>query len=326
LTAAGFAPARAADAGIVAFVHTQPAGDNGTVDGMVASLKRLGATQGVPVRSIYASDPSTFETVLQLLGEAGASVVITTFLEMAAPLRAVAPAFPKTHFLQLYGDPVEPPIPNLRTVSYDYYAGCYLSGMFGAQFSKSRKIGYIGGATMLPENADLNAVRFGAQSVDPAVTFSGTFAGSFTDPQKGLDIADQMYRTGIDYIQTDAAATDQGIIASANSRPGRYVSAGSRQQLALGPASVVGIVLVDFPRSLYDQATLARQPHWTGGHVRSGLGDGVIDFLLSDLFLARADAATVAAIHRANARVTDAKHRIIAGTLRVPMVTSLSNG
>ena len=38
------------------------------------------------------------------------------------------------------------------------------------------------------------------------------FAGSFQDPAKGYEIASQMLLGGIDYIQTDSAATDPGIV------------------------------------------------------------------------------------------------------------------
>ena len=49
-----------------------------------------------------------------------------------------------------------------------------------------------------------------------AFGFDAAFAGSFQDPAKGQEIATQMYQGGVDYIQTDSAATDAGIIAAAN--------------------------------------------------------------------------------------------------------------
>ena len=121
-------PANAAG-GLVALVHTQAAGDNGPVDSMIAKLKQLAAEKDVQYRAIYAQDPATYETIFRTLGDAGAAVVVTTFNEVSGPLKAVAPDYPDTHFIQLFGDAVEPPIANLVTVSYDYYLGCYLGDL-----------------------------------------------------------------------------------------------------------------------------------------------------------------------------------------------------
>jgi basic membrane protein A len=89
-------PARAAErsGALIALVHTQAAGDNGVVDGMIAALHRVADERGLTPRAVYAADPSNFEPILQLLGEAGAAVVFTTFEEMAEPLKAVAELSP----------------------------------------------------------------------------------------------------------------------------------------------------------------------------------------------------------------------------------------
>jgi ABC transporter substrate-binding protein PnrA-like len=60
----------------------------------------------------------------------------------------VAPDYPKTKWIQIFGDPTDPPIPNVVTVSYDYYLGCYLSGLFAAHISTTHALGYIGGASL----------------------------------------------------------------------------------------------------------------------------------------------------------------------------------
>src|SRR5271157_4241138 len=119
--------AGAAESGLVAFVHTQAAGDNGPIDDMIAHLNALSSEKGFKTRTIYASDPATFEDTLRTLGDAGAAIVVCTFLQMGDPLKAVAPSFPKTKFIQLYADPMKPEITNVKTVEYLEYYGMYLS-------------------------------------------------------------------------------------------------------------------------------------------------------------------------------------------------------
>lgn len=312
-----------AQSGLIALVHTQAAGDAGPVDSMIAKLQQIADETGLEHRAVYAQDPATYETIFRTLGDAGASVVVSTFNEVAEPFRAVAPSYPNTKWVQLFADPFDPPMPNVVTVSYDYYLGCYLSGIFAARMSQTGKLGFIGGVSIPPINADYNAFKAGAQSVRPDATVSVAFAGSFQDPAKGQEIATQMYSSGIDFIQTDAAATDFGIIAAANEAEGRLVSVLDPAQFPLGPRSVVSIVGLDFGASLYDEVTKALGDGWAGGtHETTGIGD-VIDFILSPVFAEQGPEDVVARAREAEADVAAARATILDGSLQVPFDTNL---
>jgi basic membrane protein A len=313
----------AAEGGLVALVHTQAAGDNGPIDSMIAALKKLSEEKGFPIRTIYAQDPATYESVFRSLADAGAAVIASTFNEIAEPFKALAPNYPNTKWIQIYGDPIEPPIPNYVTVSYDYYLGCYLSGLFAAKISKTGKIGYIGGVSIPGLNADLNALKAAVAAAKPDATVTGAFAGSFQDPAKGHEIANQMYQDGVDYIQTDSAATDTGIIQAANEGDGRLVSAGSVQQYKLGPKSVIALVSLDFGQSLHNELVKALGPDFKGGHVATGIGTGVIDFVLSPVFLEQGPPEIVAKAKGIWPEVEKARADIISGALKVPFSTTL---
>jgi basic membrane protein A len=317
-------PTARAQAGLVALVHTQAAGDAGPVDSMIAKLKQLSEEQGFQYRAIYAQDPATYETIFRTLGDAGAAVIVSTFNEVAEPFKAVAPDYPDTKWIQLFADPFEPAIPNVVSVSYDYYLGCYLSGIFAAHLSKTGKIGFIGGISIPPINADFNALKAGAQSVRPDATVTAAFAGSFQDPAKGQEIAAQMFSDGIDYIQTDAAATDFGIIAAANEGEGRMVSALDPAQFPLGPKSLIAIVGLDFGASLYNETSKALGSDWAGGtHVSTGLGTGVIDFMLSPLYQEEGPSDIVAKVKEIWPDIEKAKAGILDGSIEVPFNTAL---
>ncbi len=316
------APALAAGK-LVALVHTQAAGDNGPIDDMISHLKALGKADHFPIRTIYASDPSTYQSILSTLAGAGAGIIVTTFNEMADPIKAVAPSYPDTKFIQLYADPFKPAIPNVRTVEYQAHYGMFLAGLFGAKITQSRKLGYVGGMSLPGLNADLNAMKAGAASVSPGITVKGAFAGSFQDPTKGREIANQLFGTGIDFIQTDGAATDAGVIRAASEGSNRVVSAVFRTQFKLGPKTVASSVLVNFGASLTDQVTDALSGQFTGGHYVSNLADGIIDFVASPLFMANGPAVYVARAKAAWPSVDRAKQAIIQGTLKVPFNTQL---
>jgi basic membrane protein A len=312
-----------AEGGLVALVHTQAAGDNGPVDSMIAALKKLSGEKGFPIRTIYAQDPATYQSIFSTLADAGAAVIASTFNEIAEPFKALAPNYPNTKWIQIFGDPIEPPIPNMVTVSYDYYLGCYLSGLFASKVSKTGKIGYIGGVSLPPLNADLNAIKTAAASVDSKITVTGAFAGSFQDPAKGHEIANQMYQDGVDYIQTDSAATDTGIIQAANEGEGRMVSAISPAQYALGPKTVAALVALDFGQSLYNEVSKAIGPDFKGGHVATGLGTGVIDFILSPVWVEQGPKDLVEKAKAVWPEIEKARADIISGALKVPFNTEL---
>ncbi len=307
-----------AEGGVVALVHTQAAGDSGPIDGMIARLKGLATEKGFEPRIVYAQDPSTYETILRGLAQAGARIIATTFAGMVEPLKTVAPAFPDTRFVHIFADPMQPPVPNVSTVSYDYHHGCYLSGLFGSRFSRSKKLGYVGGANLPGQIADLNAIKLAVTAADPSVSVTGAFAGSFQDPAKGQEIATQLYQSGVDYIQTDGAATDVGSIRASMEHSGVVVSAQSREHPAMSPKTVISIVLIDFGQSLHNAVSAALETGWTGGHHASGLGDGVIDFQLSEPFQTEGDPDMVARAKAIMPEIEKAKAEIIAGTLKVP--------
>jgi basic membrane protein A and related proteins len=312
-----------AQAGLVALVHTQAAGDNGPIDLMIAELKKMSAEHGFETRIIYAADPATYETTFRTLGDAGAGIVITTFNAVGETLKVVGPAFPDTKWIQIYGDPIDPPLPNVVTTSYDYYIGCYLSGVFAGHISASGKIGYIGGISIPPQNADYNALKAGALSVNPAATVTGAFAGSFQDPAKGQEIATQMYGDGIDYIQTDSGATDNGIIAAANEGENRFVSGGYPTQYPMGPKSVLGIVTADFGAALHNELAKALDGSFAGGHYNIGIGTGVVDFVLSPTWLEQGPPELVAKAKEVWPAVEAVRQSIIDGTLKVPFNTEM---
>jgi basic membrane protein A len=309
--------------GLVALVHTQAAGDNGPVDSMIEKLTALSKEKGFPMRAVYASDPATYESIFRTLGDAGAAVIISTFNEVAESIKALAPSYPDTKWVQLFADAFKPDMPNVVTVGYDYYLGCYLSGIFAGLASPSGKLGYVGGVSIPPINADINAFKAGAVSVRPDAAVTSTFAGSFQDPGKGQEIASQMYKSGIDFIQVDSGGTDAGIIAAANENKGAVVSGISPAQFKLGPSTVAAIVSLDFGQSLYNEVTLALGTDFKPGHKSTGLGTGVIDISLSPVFLEQGPKDAVAKAKEVWPQIDAAKAKIMDGSLKVPFSTEL---
>ena len=126
------------------------------------------------------------------------------------------------------------------------------------------------------------------------------------------------------HFHGESRATDGGIIQAANEAPGRMVSALDPAQYALGPASVIGIVSLDLGQSLYNELGEALEPDWMEGrHVPTGLGTGVIDFILSPLYQEQGPSELAARAMEAWPRVEAARAGILDGSIEVPFDTSI---
>lgn len=306
----------------LALVSTQKAGDNGPIDDMIHNgLQKAGRDFHLTTRFIEANDPSAYESTLRSLAQAGTNIVATTFLEMAAPIKAVAPSFPKTRFIQIYADPFTPPIKNVVTVSYDFYLGTFLSGILAARGSRTKKLGYIGGTNIPGLLADYHSYTFGARRLRKGVIPKEAFAGSFQDPAKGHEIAAAMYAGGVDFIQTDAAATDLGIIKAAKEKGGFVIGDVGKANWPTAQRNMVGTVILLFGRSLYNQVKAVLNPNFTGHHMKSGLVDGIVGIAVSPYFLQSGPPDVVKNVRAAMPLVNRARQQVINGSVHVPEIT-----
>jgi basic membrane protein A len=132
-----------------------------------------------------------------------------------------------------------------------------------------------------------------------------------------------MFQDGVDYIQTDGAATDTGVIQAANEGEGRMVSGISPAQYKIGPKTVAALVALDFGQSLYNEVSKALGPDFKGGHLATGLGTGVIDFVLSPVWQEQGPKDLVDKAKSVWPEIEKAKADIISGALKVPFNTNL---
>jgi basic membrane protein A len=101
------------------------------------------------------------------------------------------------------------------------------------------------------------------------------------------------------------------------------VSAISPAQYAIGPKTVAALVALDFGQSLYLEVTKAIGPDFKGGHVATGLGTGVIDFVLSPVWQEQGPKDLVEKAKAVWPEIEKAKADIMSGALKVEFKTEL---
>ena len=93
-------------------------------------------------------------------------------------------------------------------------------------------------------------------------------------------------------------------------------------QISLAPDRIPAVSFLAFGDSVYQEITAALQDEWTGGHVQSGLAEGITGLATSEEFAgAVGDEAVAAAYEAALPLIEEAQAAILAGDLEVPFNT-----
>ena len=120
------------------------------------------------------------------------------------------------------------------------YEPCYLAGMLAAKLSKTGTIGTVAGFAVPATNANINAYREGARSINPDVILKVAFIGSWYDPPKAKEATIAQVEQGVDVVLADRA----GVIEGAAER--NILAFGvMSDQAAIAPETVVTSVIWD---------------------------------------------------------------------------------
>lgn len=101
---------------------------------------------------------------------------------------------------------------NLLTYVFAEEQAGYLAGIAAAMQTKTNKIGYLGGMQVpAVENFGFGFIA-GAQSVNPDISITYEYTGSFNDTALGSQKAQAYFNNGIDVIFVAAGGTGTGVI------------------------------------------------------------------------------------------------------------------
>jgi basic membrane protein A len=127
---------------------------------------------------------------------------------------AIAPLFPKVKFLVSTGVTAKE-FENAHSFVPEEGLTAIAAGAVSAKLSKSKKIGFIGGAEIPPTLHNLEGVKLGAKEIDPSVTVASTIVGDFNDVAKAKAAAEAQIADGVDQIFAFLDAGIQGVYQAA---------------------------------------------------------------------------------------------------------------
>ncbi|MDR2509949.1 MAG: BMP family ABC transporter substrate-binding protein [Spirochaetaceae bacterium] len=196
----------------------------------------------------------------------------------------VSAKFPKTKYMifdgELSGNP------SIYTLNYDKRAQAYALGTFAALLSAemdSRTAGLIS-AQHYPvmDEQIMPSYLEGARSINPAMDVDFRIVGHWSDPDKALELADDMISGGIKVILTIAGAGNEGVVQAAAKR-GAKVLWFDTNAYSYRPGVIAGCCA-----TYQDKAAEVKIREYLNGELRFGvcqtLGfrEGYIDFIEDD--------------------------------------------
>lgn len=198
-------------------------GDKSYNDSCKAGIDRAMADFGVDVKVLEAASPADFEPNIIAAATGGYDLVIILSGQQKESAMKVIPEYPDQKFATIdfvvEGNPA-----NVYSSFFAVNEGSFLAGAAAAMFTTKTEIegvnpehtiGWIAGKETPLINDFYVGFEQGAKYIDPEVQILKAYAGTFTDPLKGKELALSQYEQGADIIMNVASGTGIGILETA---------------------------------------------------------------------------------------------------------------
>jgi len=180
----------------------------------------------------------------------GFDIVIAHGSQYGSSVQEIAPDFPKVTFA--WGTDVDTfGLPNVYAYTAAAEQGGYVNGVLAAKLTKTKKIGVTGPLEVGDAKTYIDGFVQGVQSVDPAITVSKTWTGSFSDVALMAAAAKTHIANGADAL-TGSSQSVVGSIGAAKDAGGVLWFGTQADQASLAPSLVVASQVYDWTSMLKD--------------------------------------------------------------------------
>ena len=189
---------------VVGFVYSGPKMDGGFNEAHARAAAAVSKLFGVRVveDENVPEDSSAMLTFQKQVALQHASIVFATApTHFDPPVLTLAPKYPKVSFRHFGGHYEEGKHP-LNAASFHGYLdeAFYVSGVVAGMTTKTRKLGFVAGKNLPHVARSINAFTLGAQSVNPAVTTTVVFTGSWSNLEAEAKAANALIDQKVDVL------------------------------------------------------------------------------------------------------------------------------
>lgn len=215
------------------------------------------------------------ERVMEQMIRDGAKIIFPTSYGHLDPALNVAKRHPDVAFFHQGGLKTAD---NLGTYFGTIYEPVYLAGIAAGKMSKSGKLGYIVSVPIPQVLLNVNAFQEGARSVNPDVTTSVVFTGSWCDPGQQATAANSLIDAGVDVLSQHQDCT-KTIIETAERRGALTVGYHADASSLAPKGWIVGSVW-NWPDLYVDMVKIASEGGFKGskydGRYRGTLDEDIV--------------------------------------------------
>lgn len=213
--------------------------------------------------------------------ESGAELVWAIGYMMADHLDAVAVDNPDKFFAIIDWETDEPR-DNVSYVVFKEHEGSFLVGLVAGLMTESNKIGFIGGMEGDLIKKFEVGFRAGVFTVNPDAEVIVQYAQSWSDTEKGNQIANQMISAGADVIYHAAGGVGIGVAAACEENEVWFIGV-DQDQSVLTPEFTLTSMLKRVDNACYSISKALVEGNFPGGEIAVlGLAEGGVDYVKSE--------------------------------------------
>jgi basic membrane protein A len=208
-------------------------------DDVLAGVEKAKAELGVDFISLEVPEVTDTANSLRSLIAQGCNFIIVPSAEFRDGMEEVAAEYPDAKFLYL-SEAMQGQT-NIMSVVYYENEGAFLLGALAGTLTQSNNVGAV-----LAINGDEVQTKYlygysaGVKAVNPDAEVQSAYTNSYTDVNKGFEVAKVMYSKGADFVGTYAGACNLGVFnAAENAGDGKYAFGAAKGQFSEKPEKIV---------------------------------------------------------------------------------------
>ncbi|WP_281744634.1 BMP family lipoprotein [Thermanaerovibrio acidaminovorans] len=264
----------------VALILSGFLGDKSFNDSAHQGLLRAKKDFGIDLKVLESKNPADWEANLLSMASAKYDLIIGSSTQIAELIKKHAASFPDVKFGVIDG---AVKAPNVMSIIFAQNEGSFLAGAAAAMFTTKTNIpgvndkkiiGWVGGMDIPVLQDFLTGYKQGAKYIDPSVKVLVSFAGSFSDPLKGKELAMAQFEQGADIVMNVASTTGNGILEAAKEK-GRYAIGVDMDQDGIYPGHILTSMIKRVDVATYKLVKDVKDNKFKGNTViEMGVADG----------------------------------------------------
>lgn len=253
--------------------------DQGFNDQANAGLKEAERKYGIETVLIEPATMKDPEASLRFFTGQSFDAIIAVGVAFLDAIRKISTEHPQLPFFVIDSTVDEG---NIRGISFREDEGSFLCGYLAARFSKTGKIGFIGGVKIEVILRFFNGFRNGAQhagtgTVDVVERYVAEDFSGFNKADEANAMAVEMYKEGCDVIYAAAGASGLGVISAA-AKTKKFAIGVDMNQDSMAPGHVLTSMLKRVDLVVEDVVKSLQEGKGPASVKRSyGMADGAID-------------------------------------------------